>query len=110
MTKWFHFDNGSNPYGVYDDRDDKFFKMILAWQPDMIDNNTFQCHEPTPAYYTSQNYNFKKNALRTFAIEYQSKASCISSSWEDVAWFSNFFEKYGRRYGLLTEFRENGIC
>lgn len=108
--KWFHFDDGSNPYGVYDNRQDEFFRMIITWQPEMIDNNTFQCHKPTDAYYKPQDYWFKKDMLRTFAIEYQRCFANISSSWNDCAWYSNFFETYGRKYGLLTEFRENGIC
>ena len=33
----------------------------------------------------------------------------VSISWGELAIFGDFFEKYGKRYGLLTEFRENGI-
>lgn len=110
MMKWFHFDNGSNPYGVRDDRPDKFFAMVLGWQPEIIDNDTFQCHKETEAYYKPQNYQFKKDALRAFAIEYSGKVGDMTQSWEDCAWWSNFFEKYGKKYGLLREFHENGIC
>ena len=34
----------------------------------------------------------------------------MSMSYEAVAVAQFHFEQLGRRYGLLTEFRENGIC
>lgn len=113
-TQWFHFDDGSNPYGVWGDRLDEFFRMIVAWQPRMIDVAYFQCpKEPTQAYYglpVGQAYQFRKNALREFAREYQRVFADLEMSLEDVNYYANFFEVYGRKYGLLTEFRENGIC
>ena len=33
----------------------------------------------------------------------------VALSWGDLAYFSNYFETLGKRYGLLKEFRENGI-
>ena len=51
-TKWFHFEDGSNPYGILGGRQDLFFKMVVSWQPEMINNSTFKCPEkPTEAYY-----------------------------------------------------------
>lgn len=34
----------------------------------------------------------------------------IDLSYGELAIFQDFFTTYGKRYGLLTEFRENGIC
>ncbi len=31
-------------------------------------------------------------------------------SWEEIADFQDYFRKLGKRYGLLKEFKENGIC
>lgn len=31
-------------------------------------------------------------------------------SWEELAEVGNYFYKMGKRYGLLREFHENGIC
>lgn len=31
-------------------------------------------------------------------------------SWNEMSWVTSYFEKIGRRYGLLREFRENGLC
>lgn len=109
-TKWFYFKDGSNPYGVWDRNE--FFKMIVAWNPEMIDNDTFRCNEPTTAYYKPVDYRFKQSALRDFAIEWQSRfgSGDFVSYWSDCAEWSDFFTYYGKRYGLLTEFKENGIC
>lgn len=107
-TKWFHFKDGSNPYGVWNQNE--FFRMIVSWNVVMEDNDSFTCYEPTEAYYGPVGYQFKKEALRNFAIEYQNRFSEIVSSWYDCSFWSNFFEKYGRKYGLLNEFHENGIC
>lgn len=55
-------------------------------------------------------YQDKKNYIRNMAIDYQYSASLISLSYMELAIMGHYFEKMGRRYGLLTEFRENGIC
>lgn len=109
MTKWFEFKDGSNPYGVWDNRQDEFFRMVTAWYVDIVDNNNFVCYEPTRAYYERQNYKFYKEALRDFAIMWQKEQERLSISYEQLAWYQTFFETYGKRYGLLREFRENGI-
>jgi len=64
-----------------------------------------------PLTVSGKTYLDRKNDLREKAIEYQ-------NSWYDFCGFSYgeigdiqaFFENNGRRYGLLTEFRENAIC
>lgn len=64
-----------------------------------------------PLTVSGNTYLDRKNDLREKAIEYQ-------NSWYDFCGFSYgeigdiqaFFENNGRRYGLLTEFRENAIC
>lgn len=55
-------------------------------------------------------YQAKKNMAREEAIEWQEYAAKQSTSYEAVAVAQFHFEQLGRRYGLLTEFRENGIC
>lgn len=54
-------------------------------------------------------YQRSKEIIRQAAIDWQkSFESCLYSCEEIVEW-QNKFEKLGKRYGLLTEFRENGI-
>ena len=47
-----------------------------------------------------ESYVKQKAKWRDKAIDWQAELS----NWND------FFEKKGRMYGLLVEFRENGIC
>lgn len=55
-------------------------------------------------------YQKSKEDARNKAIEWQLDFCNHSYSYEELAEFGNYFENLGRRYGLLTEFRENGIC
>lgn len=109
-TQWFDFADGSNPYGVWGNRLDEFFRMIAAWQPTIKGNRSYHCpKEPTPAYYSKQPYQFYKNALSEFAKEWQRTFEIYDYDTADLAWWGNFFTIYGKKYGLLTEFRTNGI-
>lgn len=54
-------------------------------------------------------YQELKAKARELAIDFQSWLSENSISYEGLAIASEEFEKLGRRYGLLGEFRENAI-
>lgn len=55
-------------------------------------------------------YEMKKQKARGLAIMFQTQLdSEISHSWEWCIRKSSLFEKIGKKYGLLREFRENGI-
>ncbi len=56
-------------------------------------------------------YQKAKAAAREKAVEFSNTPDATAGmSWAEVAAISNHFERLGRRYGLLREFRENGIC
>lgn len=55
-------------------------------------------------------YAKRKEAVRSQAIEWSDETSESPMSWADLAGWQAYFERMGRRYGLLREFRENGIC
>lgn len=55
-------------------------------------------------------YQEMKDKIRNEAIDWQYDFENHSYSWGEVAAWAEYFERLGRRYGLLTEFRENGIC
>ena len=55
-------------------------------------------------------YQQKKEAARQQAIDWQDQAAEQNLSYGELAEAGEQFEKLGRRYGLLQEFRENGIC
>lgn len=54
-------------------------------------------------------YRRRKNALRVEAIEWQMNFENQVYSWGDIADWGDYFYTYGKRYGLLREFRENAI-
>lgn len=39
-----------------------------------------------------------------------SNMDCSGLSWSELFHLGEWFNKFGRRFGLLREFRENGIC
>lgn len=53
-------------------------------------------------------YADKKAFLRDLAIQY-SWFDCDGLSYGELAEINAFFERNGKRYGLLEEFRENAI-
>lgn len=55
-------------------------------------------------------YSERKAYLEDLAIDYSNNFACLSWSYGELAEISDWFYKNGKRYGLLTEFRENAIC
>ena len=59
---------------------------------------------------TKTTYEKKKEIARQEAIDWQDDFRNHNYSYGELTKFGYYFEKLGRRYGLLKEFRENGIC
>ena len=57
----------------------------------------------------TNDYQKRKAAAQQEAIEWQANFASQNYSWEDIANWGEHFTRLGRRYGLLREFRENGI-
>ncbi len=57
-----------------------------------------------------QAYKAKKDYVRQLAMDWQNESADETYYWSDISEFENIFTKYGRQYGLLREFHENGIC
>lgn len=55
------------------------------------------------------NYQRGKNAAREQAIQWQADFSDRSIPWAAIAAEQRQLEQLARRYGLLREFRENGV-
>lgn len=58
---------------------------------------------------TGKTYIEKKECLRNKAVMY-SLNQAGGLSYFDLDCIQEYFERYGRRYGLLSEFHENAIC
>lgn len=54
-------------------------------------------------------YEKGKAAARQKAIDWQLDFANHNYSWGELADFANHFTKLGKRYGLTTEFRAEGI-
>jgi hypothetical protein len=54
-------------------------------------------------------YQINKARAREQAQEWQANFSDNNYSWLDLANFGAYFERLAKRYGLIKEFRENGI-
>lgn len=50
-----------------------------------------------------------KARARERVIEWQYNFCLTDHSWEEVADVQYYFERLARRFGLVREFRENGI-
>lgn len=54
-------------------------------------------------------YQRKKAALRQEAIDWQADFAEHNYSWWDIADYCEDFERRARKFGLIREFKENGI-
>lgn len=55
------------------------------------------------------NYQQRKAQLVEEAKDFQALSSVASMSYGELAQKTNYFERMGKRYGLLKEFKINGI-
>lgn len=56
------------------------------------------------------NYQKRKEEARNEAIEWQLDFENHNYSWSELSYYVGYFTALGKKYGLLREFRENGIC
>ena len=54
-------------------------------------------------------YQARKEDARQQAIDWQSESSELNLSYGGLAIAQDYFNRLGKRYGLLKEFREEGI-
>lgn len=59
--------------------------------------------------YKMKSYQEQKKKARETAIQWQYENMDYQYSYEGLLILQKYFYKLGKRYGLLTEFRENGI-
>ena len=72
--------------------------------------NCFECVRILVGEDKKMTYQERKAKARQKAIDGQLASSENNYDMQDLANWGNYFEKLGKRYGLLKEFRENGIC
>lgn len=58
---------------------------------------------------TGKTYAERKESARALAIDFQNLFSSMVLYWGDLATVGGYLERVAKRYGLITEFKENGI-
>lgn len=108
MWRHIEFESGSNPYISV--TDDNFAWMVFHYDVEIneVRPGVVYCtaHDAKPA----TTYAEHKARIENLAKSYQDASSEGSEYWADVAEWGEFFTYYGKRYGLMRAFRENGIC
>ena len=113
MYAHFTFKDHSNPYIATTNESLYFMFRTYDVEFDPNPNQTidnFIVHGTIPEAKRARTYREARNLVRSIAIEWQSNFCNHNYSWGELADWSSFFTQYGKRYGLLREFRENGIC
>ena len=89
----------------------------LYWYWDALHADTFSPDSDVlfvlPFEIHGKTYAQRKESLRDLAIDFQYNNdgdTDVQLSMGELGDFCDFFERMGRRYGLLREFRENCIC
>ena len=58
---------------------------------------------------TPTKYHIKKEEVRQEAIDWQIEFSQNDHYMSEYAYYNDYFYKLAKRYGLIKEFKENGI-
>ena len=106
MYTQFIFKSGSNSYIAT--THENLFKMICKYYLSQFDCKSFSVNGRRE-WRGAKTYEDKKVILQSFAVDWQLKNPDMSYTWHDLTEWGAFFEDYGRKFGLLREFRENGI-
>lgn len=107
---WLHFEftDGSNPY-LFKGTPHylKLWFSRYSFTAGAVEN--FFTLTELPPLEKPKTYAERKNDIRDFAIFWQSIQNNLSLTYGDFADYQNYFETMGKRYGLIKEFKENGI-
>ena len=63
-----------------------------------------------PLTVSGATYQDRKNDLYEKALTWCNAGRVANWSYSELAEIQSFFEENGKRYGLIKEFHENGIC
>lgn len=119
------FTDGSNPWVRFDISKEDVLKDLRSWKRHYVVVDKYKtiggdimvtvrpktCEEEgTMRKANKEYYGRIKQRIREEAIEWQADFPNHNYSWGEIAYFEDYFRRQGKRYGLLTEFRENCIC
>ena len=101
----FRFENGSNPFIAF--RNSTLFGMITRYDVKQEFETGFIVTSWRGNY--RRTYQNIRQIIQDFAIAWQMDFCKWHYTQKELIDWANFFETYGKKYGLLREFRENGI-
>ena len=84
------------------------FNMVCKYYYTQLSEQTFTA-DGLRQWNGSRTYTGKREVLKDFAVQWQLAFSRFNYSQDDLIGWANFFGEYGKKYGLLREFKENGI-
>ena len=84
-------------------------KKLVHLQSKIIRTAVDRINTGTDTMKTKKTYQQLKAEAREKAIDWQSTWYDTNYSYGELAAWQEFFERLGRRFGLLQEFRENAI-
>ena len=82
-------------------------EIDVQFQRDLFSPPT-EVHSIIAFSVSGANYQDRKNRVRETAVRFQNEQQ-PGLSWGELCEIGAWFETMGKRYGLLREFRENGI-
>lgn len=86
----------------------KYYKDLVFYLTYALKDNKTKKFEVYPTK-AMKRYQKEKEKARRDAIEIQIKNMNRAQSWEEVNQTSDQLYRLGKRYGLIKEFRENGL-
>lgn len=109
----FTFSDGSNPYIAKSNKE--LFHMIQKYSIEQTGAATFHVDGTLTTWTIHPGrkvsaYKAAQSRLESFAIDFSNNQGSFNMSWGEWGDWCAFFEEYGKKYGLLREFRENGLC
>lgn len=90
--------------------DKEGYDLVRKFELGQVDVEILEKERKDKMKNTKTTYARNKAVARQEAIDWQKDVANHDYNYGELAEFGEHFEKLGRRYGLLKEFRENGIC
>lgn len=94
-------ENGGGLYNEHAGGCEAYFKDTFCPYTEIVSFISFNAYGKT--------YAEKKESVRNAALDYQSAQQNYPFSYSEMATIGAWFERMGRKYGLMKEFRENAI-
>lgn len=90
--------------------DKEGYDLVRKFELGQVDVEILEKEREDKMKNTKTIYARNKAVARQEAIDWQNDFGNHNYSYGELVEFGEHFEKLGRKYGLLKEFRENGIC